>query len=87
MDVRVKVGALGAEAEETQEILTGLPDGSLRSMFKTLVGRHPELEGFVHDEDVDIEALRIYVNDRMLNHASLGQYLLKDGDTVSLFKK
>jgi molybdopterin converting factor small subunit len=87
MDVRVKIGMLDVSTPETQEIVTGLPDGSLRSLLERLTLGHPELEPLSKGQGIDVDALRIFVNNRQLDRPDLSRYALKDGDTVRLLRR
>ena len=88
MDVRVKVNPL-AQARKTterQEVLTGLPQSSLRGLLDLLSNRHPDLAP-VFKEASDTRDLRIYVNNDEVPTSETPRYILRDGDTVSLFIK
>ena len=88
MDVRVKVNPL-AQARKTperQEILTGLPQSSLRNLLDILSTRHPDLAP-VFQEAKDTRDLRIYVNNDEVPSSDTTRYILRDGDTVSVFVK
>lgn len=84
MDVRIKLGPADVLHGSEQEVLTGLPDGSLRTLFDTLLARHPELSAAVQDDQLDLALMQILVNEEPLREATLGSYCLKDGDTVRL---
>lgn len=87
MDVRVKMNPLpSAAVPPKQEILTGLPDGSLKNLLETLSIRHPELAPIIDDANT-ARAMKIYVNNSEVPSARLPEYFLRDGDTVSLFLK
>lgn len=86
MDVRIKFGQANAADPEDQEILTGLPDGSLRTLFETLRARHPEIETAIKSGELDQDLLRVVVNNQPLDTGRLTQFCLKDGDTVSLLR-
>jgi len=86
MDVRIKLNP-GAQAKKTPpqtEILTGLPQSSLRNLLDLLSSRHPELEP-VFKKATDSRDLRIYVNNDEVPSTETPRYILRDGDTVSLF--
>jgi molybdopterin converting factor small subunit len=87
MDVRVKLNALAQAKKVPQqqsEVLTGLPQSSVKSLLDILSLRHPEL-GPVFKEANESRDLRIYVNNDELPTADATRYILRDGDTVSLF--
>ncbi len=84
MDVRIKLAPADVSREPDQEVLTGLPDGSLRTLFDTLLARHPELSAAIQDDQLDLALMEILVNEEPLRDPTLGAYCLKDGDTVSL---
>lgn len=84
MDVRIKLGPADISREPDQEVLTGLPDGSLRTLFNTLLARHPELSAAVQDDQLDLALMEVLVNEKPLRDGTLGSYCLKDGDTVRL---
>lgn len=87
MDVRVKMNALPqARIPERQEILTGLPQGTVKSLLETLKTRHPELAP-VFKKAGDKRDLMIYVNNDEVPAGETPHYMLRDGDTVSLFLK
>jgi molybdopterin converting factor small subunit len=85
MDVRVKMGSLAkAKVPERQEILTGLPQGSVKTLLEVLSTRHPELAPIFGKAQADREDLRIYVNSDEVPKEDATRYMLRDGDTVSL---
>lgn len=86
VDVRIKYGPASAAETEDQEILTGLPDGSLRTLFETLRDRHPEIDTAIQNGELDQDLLRVVVNNQPLDRTRLTDFCLKDGDTVSLLR-
>lgn len=93
MDVRVKFSPLltggvrtGTTEKESQEVLTGLPGGSVENLFKVLSNRHPDLATFL-DEAALKRSTRIFVNNNEVPPSETPRYQLRDGDTVSLFVK
>ena len=85
MDVRVKMNTLAkAKVPERQEILTGLPQGSVKTLLDLLSTRHPELAPIFEKADEDRKDMRIYVNSDEVPKDDTMRYMLRDGDTVSL---
>lgn len=84
MDVRVKFNSEPTTSAARQEILTGLPHGSLRNLLEVLSSRHPELAP-VFKEAGKGDDLRIYVNNDPVPNQESRNWVLRDGDTVSLF--
>ena len=85
MDVRVKLEAGSPTTDAPTEILTGLADGCLRTLFHSLSRIHPEFQPLAQEERIAEDALRVFVNGRALRQPSPTDYVLKDGDTVSLY--
>lgn len=87
MDVRVKLRPLPqARVPEQQEILTGLPQSSVKNLLDVLSTRHPDLAP-VFKEALTTRDLQIYVNNDEVPGADATRYMLRDGDTVSVFLK
>ena len=85
MDVRVKMGSLAkAKVPERTEILTGLPQGSVKTLLDVLSTRHPELAPIFENVKVERDDMRIFVNSDQVPTADTPRYMLRDGDTVSL---
>lgn len=86
MDVRVKFGPAGASEGLRQDIVTGLPKGTLASLFRALSQRHPDLAPLLEDPQ-ETKELEILVNNRPLASQMHEGFCLRDGDTVSLLVK
>jgi molybdopterin converting factor small subunit len=85
MDVRVKLnGQAKAKLPEQQEILTGLPQSSVKTLLELLSTRHPELAPIFDKADDERRDMRIYVNSDEVPTGDATRYMLRDGDTVSL---
>lgn len=85
MDVRVKMASLAAaKVPERQEILTGLPQGSVKTLLDLLGTRHPELAPILREAEQERKDLQIYVNSDQVPSGDAPRYMLRDGDTVSL---
>lgn len=85
MDVRVKFNSEAKKPNTAQqEILTGLPYGSLRNLLDVLSSRHPELAPVFKEVD-RADELRIFVNNDPVPPRETRNWVLRDGDTVSLF--
>lgn len=85
MDVRVKFPAEPKRMESArQEIITGLPNGSVRNLLEVLSSRHPELASVFKEVDRG-DDLRIFVNNDPVPTRETRNWVLRDGDTVSLF--
>lgn len=93
MDVRVKLSPIltggvqaGAAEKERQEVLTGLPGGSVENLFAVLSNRHPDMATFFTEASLK-RSIRIFVNNNEIPSSETPRYQLRDGDTVSLFVK
>ena len=85
MDVRIKMATLAkAKVPERQEILTGLPQGSVKTILDILSTRHPELAPIFKEVKEERNDMRIYVNSDEVPSGDTPRYMLRDGDTLSL---
>lgn len=73
-----------AKMPERQEILTGLPQGSVKTILDILSTRHPELAPIFKEVKEERHDLRIYVNSDEVPTEDTPRYMLRDGDTLSL---
>ena len=73
-----------AKLPERQEILTGLPQGSVKNILDILSTRHPELAPIFKEVKEERNDLRIYVNSDEVPTEDTPRYMLRDGDTLSL---
>ena len=86
MDVRIKMATFAkAKMPERTEILTGLPQGSVKTILEILSTRHPELAPiFKEVKEERSNDMRIYVNSDEVPTGDTPRYMLRDGDTLSL---
>jgi len=95
MDVRIKFNPVStkpaAPQEILSEILTGIPQANVTSLLDILSNRHPELapvfKSVRETKPPTKKDLEVYVNNNPVPRGDMNRYMLRDGDTVSLFLK